>query len=494
MAQVVLSTDSVDDYRTFLAIKQLPTWSINGHVATFPDEYAERIGLATDGDSSVDWDPSSFLFDYQAAISRVAIQKRKYAVFADCGLGKTLIMLEFAQAAHRDMRDRNRGFLIVSPLMVIPQTIEESSRWYPDVEIEQVSAANMQSWLDGCGGKIGITNYESFTQELRPGQLGGMALDESSMLKSHYGKWATRIVEIGRGLAWKSCYTGTPAPNDRIEYANHAVFLDQSPTVNSFLATYFVNKGQTSERWVLKRHALRAFYQALSHWSIFLTKPSTYGWRDNGDTIPPIETHVHTVPLTDEQVRLYRHSTGNLFARNAGGISERSALSQLAKGKHKGRDVATNKPRFIRELCDGWDGETTLIWCRFNAEQDNLAAMFGDDAASISGSTPHAKRIEIIDGVTAGDVKTLISKPKILGFGLNLQIATRQVFSTLQDSYEEYYQAVKRSNRIGSTRPLNVHIPLTEFEEPMAQNVLRKAALVQQDTEEQERIFQQCRY
>ncbi len=245
---------------------------------------------------------------------------------------------------------------------------------------------------------------------------------------------------------------------------------------------------------MLKRHALRSFYQALSHWSIFLTNPSTYGWSDNIGQIPPIETHIHTVPLTDEQVRIYRQSTGNLFARNAGGISDRATLSQLSKGKHKGKLVATNKPDYIRDLCAGWDGETTLIWCRYNDEQDRLASLFGDSAASISGSTPHSRRIEVIEAVKAGEIKTLISKPKILGFGLNLQRATRQVFSTLQDSYEEYYQAVKRSNRIGSTRPLNVHIPLTEFEEPMAQNVLRKAALVQSDTDEQERIFQQCRY
>ena len=464
-------------------------------MAEFPDEYADLI---TDNANYctpvVDWETAPFLFDYQAAISAMAISKRKYAVFADCGLGKTLIMLEFTQAAHQNLADRDRGFLIVSPLMVIPQTLEESAKFYPDLEIEHVRSRDIQSWLDTCGGKIGITNYESFTQDLRRGQLGGMALDESSMLKSHYGKWATKIVAIGRGLDWKSCYTGTPAPNDRIEYANHAVFLDQFPSVNSFLATYFVNKGQTSERWILKPHALRSFYQSLSHWSIFMTNPAVYGWHENTQTVPPIETHIHNVPLTDEQNSIFRGATRKLFATSAGGISERSMLSQLSKGLHKGKRIATHKHSFIRDLCDRWIGETTLVWCRYNDEQKRLSEMFEADAASISGDTPLEKRIELISAVKSGEVKTLISKPRILGFGLNLQRATRQVFSTLHDSYEEYYQAVKRSNRIGSTSPLHVHIPLTDFEEPMAQNVLRKAALVQQDTEEQERIFRTCRY
>jgi superfamily II DNA or RNA helicase len=293
---------------------------------------------------------------------------------------------------------------------------------------------------------------------------------------------------MGKGLSWKLALTGTPAPNDRIEYANHAVFLDQFPTVNSFLARYFVNRGETGERWELKPHALQPFYRSLSHWSIFLTNPGTYGWKDNAGTIPPIITHVHSVPLTTQQQDLVFTSTGTLFAANAGGITSRSVLSQIAKGNHKGEAVDTAKPAYIRRLVESWPDESTIIWCKYNAEQDSMAATF-PGAANIDGGTPYAERMKLIDEFKAGMRRVLISKPKILGFGLNLQIATRQVFSGLQDSYEEYYQAVKRSNRFGSTLPLNVHIPITEIERPMIETVLEKAARVQADAEEQERMF-----
>jgi len=163
-------------------------------------------------------------------------------------------------------------------------------------------------------------------------------------------------------------------------------------------------------------------------------------------------------------------------------------MGQIAKGSYRGRDVTTNKPGYIREMCESWPEESTIIWCIYNREQEILEREL-PDAASITGSTPIEKRQQIVDDFVAGKTKVLISKPKILGFGLNLQVATRQIFSGLQDSYESYYQAVKRSNRVGSTKPLNVHIPITDIEAPMVENVLRKSKMVQQDTEAQERIF-----
>jgi superfamily II DNA or RNA helicase len=481
----------LDDYRKFLAIKRLPAWRIKGRQAWFPDEYADRLGIQSSPSHFVNWEPSEFLFDYQHDITQICLRKRKYAIFADCGLGKTLIFIEFAQGAMGPLTIRDKGILLVSPLMVVEQTIAEAKRFYPHMEIEQVRASGLQSWLDSCGGKIGITNYEAIKPELRQGKLGGLILDESSMLKSHYGKWGSKLIELGKGLDWKLCGTGTPAPNDRIEYANHAVFLDHFPTVNSFLATFFINRGQTQERWALKDHAIEPFYRALSHWCIFLSNPATYGWKDNTTNIPPIHVHIHQVPTTEEQRKELYKETGQMFAASMGGIASRGKLGQIAKGQLRGKKIDTNKPQYIRDLVDMWPDESTIIWCIYNAEQESMEATF-PEAASIRGDTPHEKRLELINDFKAGRRKVLISKPKILGFGLNLQIATRQVFSGLQDSYESFYQAVKRSNRIGSTKPLNVHIPVTDLEEPMVQNVLRKAKMVQQDTEEQERIFNQC--
>ncbi len=487
--QMHLDPRSVADYAMFLKIKQLPSYRIRGRTASFPDEYAERLGVDVGLTAASEYKPHPSMFDYQRDITAMAIRKRKFAVFADCGLGKTFMLLDFARHAAENL-PADKCVLIVSPLMVVSQTLSECESFYNgDLRIDHIRAADLQEWLNKGKGRIGITNYEAIGDGITRGRLGALILDESSMLKHHYGKWGSRLIELGAGLEWKLALTGTPAPNDRIEYANHAVFLDAFPTVNAFLARFFVNRGQTNERWQLKGHALDPFYTALSHWCIFLNNPATYGWKDiDTSTIPPIMIHQHHVDMTEEQVALTMQKTGSLFAHKVGGIVSRSNLSSIAKGWHKGEDVPTYKPTAIRNLVDQWPDESTIIWCIYNKEQELLERLF-PDAASLKGTTRLEKRAEAIEDFKAGRIRVLISKPKILGFGLNLQVATRQVFSGLQDSYESFYQAVKRSNRIGSTRPLNVHIPVTDIEAPMVDNVMRKAGMVQKDTEAQERIF-----
>lgn len=489
MNTCMLNIGNIEDYRRFLAIKSLPKYRFRGEFAEFPPEYASRVGVSTAAVvSQAKYRPTGGLYDYQRDIAEMAIRKRKFAAFAECGLGKTRIMFEFARHAKAEMGKR-KSVLIVSPNMVVPQTMHEWERFHGDEKpLRRVRAHELAAWTQSTKNEIGITNYDSLDESVETGNVGGLILDESSMLKSHYGKWGQDCIRIGRGLDWKLCLTGTPAPNDRIEYANHAVFLDHFPTVNSFLARFFVNRGQTNERWELKPHALKPFYQALSHWCIFLSNPAVYGWRDNCGTIPPIKVHIHEIPLTKEQREAVGDLKGTMFVDQIGGIGERSKLGRLAKGDNAGNAIRTNKPGFIRQLVESFDDESTIIWCHYNQEQQTMESTF-PDAASIKGETDEEVRIQMVDSFKAGETKILISKPKILGFGLNLQVATRQVFSGLQDSYESYYQAVKRSNRIGSTRPLNVHIPITEIEAPMVDTVLRKARRVESDTREQEALF-----
>jgi len=490
--EVLMDTSSPQDYLTFLRVKVLPRVRFQGRLALVPREYAATLGLSAVPDRG-DYQPAPWLFDYQRDIARLAIRKQRFAVFADCGLGKTLILLEFARHCAAVL-PRGRAVLIVCPLMVCRQTVAEARRFYGDtLPVQQVLSRDLNAWLASpVAGAIGITNYEAITDELEPGRLGALVLDESSMLKSHYGKWGQRLISLGAGLDWKLCLTGTPAPNDRIEYANHAVFLGREPTVNSFLARYFVNRGPTGNRWELKPHALGPFYRSLSDWCIFLNDPATYGWKDNPATsTPPIHVHVHDVDLTEEQRDLSITAGGDMFG-TPGGITSRAVLSQLAKGKYRGKAVETSKPAFIRDLVRSWPEESTIIWTVYNDEQDTIERAL-PEAAGIRGDTPQDERERIVANFQAGKIKVLVTKAKVLGYGLNLQIATRQVFSGLVDSYESYYQAVKRSNRVGSTRPLNVHIPVTSVERPMIETVLKKAARVQHDTEEQERIFRGAR-
>lgn len=488
--KIHLDLNSGEDYRKFLAIKTLPSFRFQGRIAEFPDEYAGRLGQAVIRQTGDLYRPLSGLFDYQRDVSRMAIDRRKFAIFADCGLGKTLMILEFARHAQQELGS-NRRVLIASPLMVIPQTMNEARRFYgEDLAIEQVKASNLPLWTESTGSAIGITNFEALTEKVSRGRLGALIIDESSIMKSHYGKWGQEILRLGRGLDWKLCATGTPAPNDRIEYANHAVFLDAFPTVNSFLARFFVNRGQTQDRWEIKPHAIGPFYRALSHWSIFLTNPAIYGWQHNTEPLPPIQIHIHDVDLTSQQKELVSAKMGTLFACDVGGITKRSKLSQIAKGNHNGQRIHTKKPEFVRNLVGSWPDESTLLWCLYNHEQEIMEKQF-PGAASIAGPTKLEKRIELIQQFQRGERKTMISKAKVLGFGLNLQVATRQVFSGLQDSYEGFYQCIKRSNRYGAKYPLQVHIPVTDVEAPMVDNVLRKAKRIQEDTEVQENLFRQ---
>lgn len=494
--EILIDTNNLADYSLFLRAKRLPKFRCRGNSLYVPDEYAEQLGLTPPeaAASKRSYKPTPKLWDYQRDITKMAIAKRKFCVFADCGLGKTQILLEWARYVAAIL-PRPQKVLIVSPLMVVRQTLGEVERWYGDrFPVEHIRAAGLAQWLTTAKteSRVGITNYEALSETTPTGHLGAMVLDESSMLKSHYGKWGQTLIRLGRGLAWKLCLTGTPAPNDRIEYANHAVFMDAYPTVNSFLARFFVNKGQTQERWILKPHALEPFYRELSHWCIFLTNPATYGWKDNCAAIPPIHINMHDVELTEQQREAVYAVTGRLFMDDPGGITKRSKLAQIGKGIYKGQRITTNKPEMIRSLLAGWPDEATLMWCWFNQEQADLAAMF-PDAASIDGATPLLFRENLVNDFKAGRRTILISKPRILGFGLNLQVATRQIFSSLIDSYEAFYQAVKRSNRYGSTKALNVHIPVSEIERPMVDNVLRKAARVQADTEEQEAIFKKVK-
>ncbi len=488
---IVLDTNNIDDYRKFIIAKSLPRFRCVGSRVEFPDEYAGLMGVEPEKKKQFT-DPSLVkgLFDYQRDIIKFAAKKRKFAIFADCGLGKTIMLLELAKYARQQLPSGKR-VLILSPLMVVSQTIKECQDWYGgSLGVERVVAMDLAKWVHGTGG-IGITNYDALTDDISQGNIGAVLLDESSMLKSHYGKWGSTCVRIGDGVEFKWCFTGTPAPNDRIEYANHAVFLDAFPTVNSFLARYFVNKGQTQERWILKPHALESFYRDISDWCVFLTNPATYGWKDNCGTIPPINVHVHDIAMTDDQSKAVYDLTGELFMGSAGGITKRAKLARIGKGDLDGVKIASLKPAFIQGLVSEWGSkESTIIWCHFNREQEQMELLF-PDAVSIKGETDFDDRESFVEEFKSGQRKIMISKPKCLGFGLNLQVATRQVFSGLQDSYESYYQAVKRSNRYGSTQPLNVHIPVTEIERPMIESVLVKAGRVQRDTEEQERIFKQ---
>lgn len=482
--KITLSPDRIEDYKLFLRIKGLPKYKIQGREAWFPDEYASHLGLEIREASDLPpYVPSPFLFDYQSVIASIAIKKRKYCLFIEPGRGKTLIASEYLRYVDQVL-PRDKAALILSPSMIIDQTLDELSKFYSgSLQVERLKSSRLAEWMvNPQGSRIAITNYEALNNSIPQGRLGCLIPDELSILAAAYGKWSQEILRLGKGLEWKLGLTGTPAPNDRIEYANYAVFLDVFPTHNSFLARYFVNKGNTGERWEMKPNAVEAFYREMSHWCIFMTDPAVYSWVGSGATIPPIRIHVEDVEMTDAQHAASRNVTGMLFACDPGGIGKRAKLAKIAK---TGDSL---KPAWIREKVESWPDRSTVVWCRFNDEQERLEKEM-PNAASVSGDTKDEERQRIINAFKRGEIKTLISKPKLLGYGLNLQIATRHIFSSVHDSFVEFFQAIKRSNRVGSKEPLEVYIPVQDVERPMVENVLRKARNIQEDIAIQERLF-----
>ncbi len=487
MTTIDLDLDSIDSYRLFLRIKSLPRYRFSGRTAIISDEYASLLGIKKATEKPAEYTPEPWMFDYQKAVSSLSVRKKKFAMFISPGWGKSNCFLSYARHALKCLGP-NRNSLIVSPLMVVKQTIGEAKKFFGDsYPIEQIVAKDLQSWLRK-GTNVGITNFEAIREDLDVGKLGCLIIDEAQMLKSHFGKWGTKLISMGKGLEWKLSSTGTPAPNDRIEYANQAVFLDAFPTVNSFLAKFFINRGQTGERWELKPHAIGSFYRALSDWSIFMNNPGTYGFTDNVKSIPDVEVNICDVELTDEQHNLACRLNGTLLATTEGGITKRATMGQIAKGNYKGKKVASNKPQFVRDLVDLWPDESTIIWCHFDREQDAMEMTF-PEALSMRGATPHDKRESMIEDFKNGKNKVLISKARVLGLGLNLQVCTRMIFNGLKDSWEEFHQCIKRANRVGSTKRLRVYIPTTTIERPMLDTVLAKAHRIDEDDKQQELLF-----
>src|SRR6202035_4879512 len=221
MAILHIDTNTLEGYKLFLRIKGLPRYRFSGHTAHVPDEYLSGLGMdSRPEEEGGAYHPIAGLFDYQRDIARLAIRKRKFAVFAEPGLGKTLISCEYVRHGVSQLPE-NRCGLMIAPPMVVRQTLQEIDAFYGKrFPVEHLRASELQEWLLTGTSRVGITNWEALREGLRPGRLGLIAGDETQIMKSAYGAYGQRVIALGRGLAWKLCATGTPAPNDRIEYAN----------------------------------------------------------------------------------------------------------------------------------------------------------------------------------------------------------------------------------------------------------------------------------
>lgn len=485
----------IDGYEDLLRVRGLAEWSFVSEdppiVATDPT-MLHAIGLDATEDHYRWPKIAPHLFDYQRWVIERALERERFAAFLTTGLGKTAIQLEWARLVTKRHSGRT---LIVAPLNIIAQTIEEAERFYTRRSMSLVdlrSAADLARWLhDGRG--IGITNYEKIDRADSPIGVQAVVLDESSILKNCNGARRHALVHAFRGVRWKLACSATPAPNDRVEYAEHAYWLEVVRSTREFLAAYFVNRDGT---WQLKAHGVDAFYRHLASWSVFMVHPDAFRFTDATDRLPPLDVQFPEIDTTPEQVTEARvHETGDqpsLFGATPGGITSRTKMLQIANGFLYSDDgvrrFPAHKPEWIAKTVNGL-AQQCIVWVKFDEEGDELARLI-PDAVHLSGRTPMTVRDETVEAFRHGNgSRVLILKPSMFGFGLNLQACNVQVFSSLDDSFERYFQCVRRSWRFGQTEPVTVLVPQTPFDKAMTQNVLNKQETYETDARRQEAVF-----
>jgi DNA modification methylase len=485
---------TIEGYPDLLACRALPEWRLVGprHVQT-RTVHLIQAGLAVESATQDFGARASHLFDYQRWVLDLALERERFACFLDTGMGKTAVLLEFGRLISEATSGR---VLIVAPLAVVPQTIEEARHFYGDLfSVQDLrEREDLALWLKGGAG-VGITNYEKVDGATEPLAVDGVVLDESAILKNGMGARRTSLVAAFRGVRYKLCCTATPAPNDRIEYAEHAYFLDVVRSTREFLAAFFVNRDGS---WQLKHHGRAAFYRHLAGWSVFMRDPGAYGFSDNTTALPPLEVSYPSVALTPDQVqysaRWGRSDQQNLFGAEAGGITSRTKLAQIANGFELDdgavRRFPSAKPTAIASIVNEDHGDEQVIcWVNYDEEGEQLARLIPDGEV-LSGRTPRPRRDAAVEAFRHGDgSRVLICKPSMFAHGLNLQSCRVQVFSSMLDSFERWYQSVRRSYRYGQTRPVLIYVPQTPLDEAMTQNVLAKQSVWQADATEQERAY-----
>lgn len=381
-------------------------------------------------------DVHPMLYDWQASIVRWAVGKGRAAIFADCGLGKTFMQIEWSRLS----ADRS---LIIAPLSVARQTVREAARI--DIDVRYV-----RDGAEADGDGIWITNYE-MAEHFDPASFGAVVLDESSILKNVDGKTRRFLTEHLRVVPARLACTATPAPNDVAELTNHAEFLGVMPRAE-MLAAYFIHD---DAGWRLKGHAADPMYRWMASWAVAMRRPSDLGYPDDGYNLPPL----HIIPqVIDVEIT----PEGQLFATDLGGIGGRQVVrrASMAERVKRAGELASND--------DQW-----IIWCGLNDEARDAANIIAG-AVNVEGSWSPDSKAEALEAFQAGRIRVLVTKPSIAGFGMNFQNAHRMAFVGLSDSYEAYYQAIRRCWRFGQTEPVEAHVIVSTLESQIAANVRRK--------------------
>jgi superfamily II DNA or RNA helicase len=392
------------------------------------------------------------LFPFQRDITRWAIHKGRAAIFADTGLGKTFMQLEWARLI-------GGRCLIVAPLSVARQTVREGVK----IGVPVYYTRSGDDLSDG----VNITNYEMVTA-FNAEDFNAICLDESSILKSLDGKTRKLLTEMFAETPYRLCCTATPAPNDIAEIANHAEFLGIMSRPE-MLASFFVHD---QDGWRLKGHAEEPFYKWLASWGMSVRHPSDLGYSDEGYDLPPLTI----APLWVESDAV---TDGALFHLGMKGIADRS---RVRRATHS--DRVAKAAEIVNASEDQW-----ILWCGLNAEADAVAAAI-PGAVNVQGADSLEEKQAAFETFQDGSLRVLVTKSKIGGFGMNFQNCHRMAFIGISDSWESYYQCVRRCYRFGQTEPVEALIVVSKQEAEVWENVRRKDA---EATKMSERLVEHVR-
>lgn len=375
------------------------------------------------------------LHEWQKRIVQTTVKRGRGAVFADTGLGKTRMQIEWSRLMG------NRG-LILAPLSVARQTVREAQL----IGVDVAYVRRPEHVTDG----VSITNYE-LAHHFDAYKFDSVALDESSILKSFTGSTRNALIKQWRDVPYRSSWSATPAPNDVIELCNQAEFLGVMPR-NEMLAAYFVHD---QEGWRVKGHAIDPMFRWMATWAIALRHPSDIHGDDSGYILPPLNMNQISVKVTVDP-------GDQLFATELGGVGGRARVRKntLAERVEKVCELVSRPGQWI-------------AWCGLNDEAIQVAKNV-EGAVNVEGSMTPDEKADAFEAFQDGEIRVLVTKPSIAGFGLNFQNCHQMAFVGLSDSWESYYQCVRRCYRFGQTLPVDVFVVVSELEQQITENIMRK--------------------
>jgi hypothetical protein len=385
------------------------------------------------------------LFDWQRRIVDWALRRGRAAIFADCGLGKTLMQLEWASKVHQHS---GGNVLLHCPIGVREQTLREAAKFEIDCNVYVADS------MDDVKPGIALVNYEKI-HKFETTEFVGVVLDESSILKNFTGTTKRSLVQDWKHADYRLACTATPAPNDHMELGNHAEFLGIMPS-NEMLSRWFINDTMKAGGYRLKSHGQRDFWHWVTTWAACICKPSDIGGNDSGYELPEMHEHLHVV--TDEA----KPADGFLF--------NNFALNATNVHKQK-RNTAQQRAELVASIVDVY--EPWVVWCDTNYEADELKKAI-PTATEVRGSDSDKSKQQKLTSFTNGDINTLITKPSVAGLGMNWQHCSHTAFVGLSYSFEAFYQAVRRFYRFGQSKPVNVHIIEGDGESSLREATLRK--------------------